>query len=96
MGIYSWEGEIGMDNEPTITLHYVQKDGQRERTKLTHHTMAEARQVAKAVLHVGHGLYTEVDICSDDRSVETIQNPTHACPSWDDLSIKGNHLAHRG
>jgi hypothetical protein len=28
-----------MDNEPTITLHYIQKDGRRERTKLTHHTM---------------------------------------------------------
>jgi hypothetical protein len=67
-----------MDNEPTITLHYVQKDGRRERTKLTHHTMAEARQVAKAMLHVGNGLYTEVDICSEDGTIETIQNPAIA------------------
>ena len=67
-----------MDNRPTITLHYVQKDGRRERTRLTHHTMAEARQVAKAVLHIGHGLYTEVDICPEDGTVETIQNPTIA------------------
>jgi hypothetical protein len=85
-----------MNDRPTITLHYVQKDGRRERTKLTHHTMAEARQVAKAVLHVGHGLYAEVDICSEDGSVETIQNPAVACPSWDDLTITGNRLAHRG
>jgi hypothetical protein len=64
-----------MDTEPTITLHYVQKDGRRERTKLTHHTMDEARKVAKAVLHIGKGLYTEVDICHDDGSIERIQNP---------------------
>ena len=71
---------IGLDTEPTITLHYVQKDGRRERTKLTHHTMAEARQVAKAMLHVGNGLYTEVDICTEDGTVETIQSPAVRCP----------------
>ena len=63
-----------MDDRPTITLQYVQKDGKRERTKLTHHTLAEARQVAKAVLHVGNGLYTEVDICAEDGTIERIQN----------------------
>jgi len=63
-----------MDYRPTITLQYVQKDGKRERTKLTHHTLAEARQVAKAVLHVGNGLYTEVDICAEDGTIERIQN----------------------
>ena len=71
---------IGMDNKPTITLHYVQKDGRRERTKLTHHTMDEARKVAKAVLHVGNGLYTEVDICTEDGTVETIQNRNVVSP----------------
>jgi len=69
-----------MDNQPTIILHYVQKDGRRERTKLTHHTMAEARQVAKAVLHVGNGLYTEVDICAEDGTIERIQTPIEECP----------------
>ena len=59
-----------MDTEPTITLHYVQKDGRRERTKLTHHSMAEARKVAKAVLHAAHGFYTEVDICNADGTIE--------------------------
>ena len=61
-----------MDTEPTITLHYVQKDGRRERTKLTQQTMDEARKVAKAVLHAAHGLYAEVDICQDDGTIERI------------------------
>ena len=63
-----------MDNEPTITLHYIQKDGRRERTKLYNHTLDEARKVAKAMLHAAHGLYTEVDICGDGGTVERIQN----------------------
>ena len=63
-----------MDIERTITLHYVQKDGRREKTKLSHHTMDEARNIAKAMLHAGNGLYTEVDICTDDETIETIRN----------------------
>ena len=63
-----------MHNDPTITLHYVQKDGAREETKLTHHTMDEARKVAKAMLHAAHDLYTEVDICAEDGTIERIQN----------------------
>jgi hypothetical protein len=78
-----------MDNEPTIALHYVQKNGRGERTKLTHHTMAEARKVAKAMLHAGNGLYTEVAICSEDGTIETIQNPALA-PSWEDLKVTRN------
>jgi hypothetical protein len=84
-----------MDDRPTITLHYVQKDGRRERTKLTHHTMDEARNIAKAMLHAGNGLYTEVDICAEDGTIETIQNLVVACSSWDDLRIMENHLAHK-
>ena len=68
-----------MDTEPTITLQYVRKDGRRERTKLEQHTISEAREVAKWVLHVGNGFYTEVDICTEDGIVETIQN--RAVPS---------------
>ena len=73
-----------MDNEPTITLHYIQKDGRRERTKLYNHTLDEARKVAKAKLHAAHGLYTEVDICDDGGTVERIQN-LNVAPSWNDL-----------
>jgi hypothetical protein len=69
-----------MENPPIITLQYIQQDGSRERTRLTHHTMTEAREVAKATLHAGNGLYTGVDICSEDGSVETIQNPTESSP----------------
>jgi len=55
-----------MDTEPTITLHYVRKDGKRERTKFAHHTLSEARELAQWVLNVGNGFYTEVDICNPD------------------------------
>ena len=85
-----------MESEPTITLHYVQKDGRRERTKLTHQTMDEARKVAKAVLHAAHGLYTEVDISKDDGTIERIQNPAVPDPSWSDLRITGCDLKHKG
>ena len=64
-----------MENQPIITLQYIQRDGSRERTKLTHHTMTEAREVARATLHAGNGLYTEVDICTEDGAIEKIQNP---------------------
>ncbi len=69
-----------MDNQPTITLHCIRQDGRRERTKLTHHTMFEARELARWVLHIGNGLYTEVDICTEDGVVETIQNPAMTAP----------------
>ena len=69
-----------MDNEPAITLHYVGKDGRRERTKLTHNTLSEARAMAKAILHAAHGLYTEVDVCTEDGRVERIQEPGVASP----------------
>ena len=68
-----------MDNQPAITLHCVRKDGRRESTRLAHHTLADARELAKWVLHVGNGLYTEVDICTETGTIETIQNP--AVPS---------------
>ena len=63
-----------MENESPITLHFVRHDGRRERTRLTHHTLAEARKVAEQVLRIGAGLYHEVDICTEDGHIETIQN----------------------
>jgi hypothetical protein len=36
-----------MDTEPTITLYCVRKDGRRERTKISDHTMADARELAE-------------------------------------------------
>jgi hypothetical protein len=84
-----------MYDRPTITLHYVQKDGRRERTKLTDHTMAEARQVAKWVLHVGNGFYTEVDICTEDGIVETIQNLAEPSPVGAIQESTRNELAHK-
>jgi hypothetical protein len=63
-----------LENELTITLHFVRNDGRRERTRLTHHTLAEARSVAEQVLRIGAGLYNEVDICTEDGYIETLQN----------------------
>jgi hypothetical protein len=64
-----------MDREPIIALHCIRKDGKRETTKLRDHPLCDARELAKWVLHVGNGLYTEVDICTDNGTVERIQNP---------------------
>ena len=61
-------------NEAPITLHFVRNDGRRERTRLTHQTLAEARRVGEQVLRIGAGLYNEVDICTEDGHIETIQN----------------------
>jgi len=66
--------------EPIITLHYVRKDGRHERTRFAHHTLAEAWELAQWVLHVGNGFYTEVDICTEDGTIETFQNPTEPSP----------------
>jgi chemotaxis family two-component system response regulator Rcp1 len=64
-----------MDEKPTISLQCVRKNGRREVTKLLTHTLSEARELANWVLHVGNGLYTEVDICTEAGTIETIQNP---------------------
>ena len=69
-----------MDTEPTMTLLSIRKDGKHERTKLAHQTLDDARELAKWVLHVGNGLYTEVDICGEDGTIETVQNPAVASP----------------
>jgi hypothetical protein len=71
-----------MEREPTMTLLSVRKDGKHERTKLAQQTLDDARELAKWVLHVGNGLYTEVDICTENGTVERIQNPAE-------------HLAHK-
>lgn len=84
-----------MNEGPTITLHYLQRDGRRERTNLYNHTLDEARKVAKAMLHAAHGLYTEVDLVHDG-TIERIQKPAALDPSWNDLRIPGCDLAHKG
>ena len=61
-----------MDQQPTITLYGVRKNGRRERTSLHINSLFEAREVAKRILRLGKGLYTEVDIGTVDGTVETI------------------------
>jgi hypothetical protein len=48
--------------------------------------MAEAREAAKGVLHAGNGLYTEVQICAEDGTIETIQNPVGGFADRNDLN----------
>jgi hypothetical protein len=69
-----------MDTEPTITLDCVRKDGRRERTKISDHTMCDARELAEWLLYTGNGLYTEVDISTEDGTVETVRNPNVPSP----------------
>lgn len=63
-----------MDKEATLTLHCVRKNGRRERTKLSLATLSEAREVAQRILRLGGSLYEEVDICTENGTIETIQN----------------------
>jgi len=67
-------------NYPTITLHCIREDRQRETTKLTHHSLSDAHELAKWVLHIGNGLYTEIEIRTENGTIETIQNPAVAHP----------------
>jgi hypothetical protein len=63
----------------SITLHCVRKDGRRETTEVSGHTMSDARELAKWVLNHWNSVYTEVDICTEDGTVETIRS--HGAPS---------------
>jgi two-component system, chemotaxis family, response regulator Rcp1 len=65
-----------MDNESTIHLHCIRKNGRLETTTLTHHTLPLARELAKRVLQAGDELYTKVHICTEDGYVETIDKDT--------------------
>jgi two-component system, chemotaxis family, response regulator Rcp1 len=79
-----------MDSEPTITLHCVRKNGSHERTKLSLRSVSEAREVAKRLLRLGNGLYTEVDICTEDGTIETIANPGGAENAPEVLLVEDN------
>ena len=79
-----------MDRPPVMTLHCVRKDGRRERTKLSLRTLSEAREVARRVLQLGGGLYTEVDICTQDGIVETIQNSAKPVNPSEVLLVEDN------
>jgi CheY-like chemotaxis protein len=70
-----------MDNVLAITLNCVRKNGRRETTQLTHHTLPSAREVAKWVLEAGNGLYTDIDICTEDGHIESIHNTVIPAPA---------------
>jgi chemotaxis family two-component system response regulator Rcp1 len=81
---------VAVDKEPTLTLHCVRKNGRRERTKLSLATLSEARDVAQRILRLGGALYEEVDICTENGIIETIQNPNLPANASEVLLIEDN------
>jgi CheY-like chemotaxis protein len=62
-----------VEKKPNITLHCIRKNGSREKTKLSLHSVSEAREVAKRVLRLGKGMYTDIEICSEEEeTLETV------------------------
>jgi hypothetical protein len=55
-----------------ITLRCLRSDGRRESTKLERRNLDEAREMAERILKVGNGLYTEVEIRTENGCVETV------------------------
>lgn len=67
-------------DEPTITLHCIRKNGSRDTTRLTHHTLPLAREVSKWLLYAGNGKYEAIDICTEDGYRETVQSTVLPAP----------------
>jgi CheY-like chemotaxis protein len=80
--------EDGMDK--TLSLDCVRENGRRETTKLPTRTLSEARELAQRVLYLGNGLYREVDICTEDGTIETIQNTARPRSPSEVLLVEDN------
>ena len=57
-----------------IKLRCLRSDGRHESTKLEHINLAQAHVVAERILRIGNGLYTEVEICTENGCVETVHS----------------------
>jgi two-component system, chemotaxis family, response regulator Rcp1 len=79
-----------MDNKPTLSLDCVRQNGRRETTKLPNRTLSEARELAQRVLYLGNGLYTQVEICTEDGTIETIQNTARQMHPSEVLLVEDN------
>ena len=55
-----------------ITLHCIRNDGRRESTKLERLRLDGAHRMAERILQIGNGLYSEVEICTENGCIETI------------------------
>jgi hypothetical protein len=55
-----------------ITLSFHRKGGRLEEAKLKDYSLVEAHEAAERVLDAANGIYTEVDICTEDGCVETL------------------------
>ncbi len=68
-----YEGEsICTSNQPSPFIAPEKMEGAK--TKISDHTLADARELAEWLLYTGNGLYTEVDICTEDGTVKTIRS----------------------
>jgi hypothetical protein len=63
-----------MESEHDFTLRFLRSDGRREQAKLSHQDLAQARELAERVFHIGGDLYSEVEIWRDGLHLETIKN----------------------
>jgi len=79
-----------MDTKPTLSLDCVRQNGRRETTKLPACTLSEARKLAERVLYLGNGLYTEVDICDQEGTIETIENTARPMNPSEVLLVEDN------
>jgi len=79
-----------MEKTSTLSLDCVRQNGRRETTKLPSRTLSEARELAERVLYLGNGLYTEVDICTEDGTIETIQNTARPMSPSEVLLVEDN------
>ena len=80
-GVQPLARRLGMDSAARITLDCVRKNGRREPIQLTQHSLPLAREAAKLLLQAGNGLYTEVDISTEDGHIETIHNTVIPSPA---------------
>jgi hypothetical protein len=55
-----------------IKLRCLRSDGRHESTKLEHINLDQAHVVAERILWIGNGLYTEVEICTENGCMETV------------------------
>jgi hypothetical protein len=61
-----------MENQ-TIRLYCLRDDGRRELAKLELVGLNQAHEMAELVLRLGNGLYSEVEICTENGYTETIR-----------------------
>jgi hypothetical protein len=69
-----------------IKLRCLRTDGRRESTNLERISLDQAHVIAERILQIGNGLYTEVEICTEDGYIETVHRDdavgATSCKVW--------------